>query len=68
MLKKLATLREAKGYTQRQLAKAIGVGPSTIAMYETGRRVPSLPVARRIARCFGESVDAIVFDAEAHIA
>lgn len=57
----LSRLREQRNLTQRQLAIALGIAPSSIAMYETGARTPSLKKAKDIASYFGVSVDEIVF-------
>ena len=38
----LRDLRNEKNLSQRQLAKRVGVNASTIALYETGDRLPSL--------------------------
>jgi len=57
----LASLRKKKKLTQRSLAEIICVSPSTIAMYETGKRTPSLLKAKEIAKCFGVNVEDISF-------
>ncbi|WP_395111278.1 Scr1 family TA system antitoxin-like transcriptional regulator [Actinomadura sp. SCN-SB] len=44
--KELAHAREAAGLTGKQLAEAIYVAPSTIGMWETGKRVPKLKELR----------------------
>ena len=46
----LKELREARGFSQRQLADKIGV-------YETGERMPSFETLLRIRRLFGVSAD-----------
>lgn len=62
--KSLRERRMQEGLSQRELAKALGVAASTVAHYETGRRTPSLPLARKIADFFGVSLDALRFEAE----
>lgn len=57
----LSRLREQRNLTQRQLAIELGIAPSSIAMYETGARSPSLKKARYIATYFGVAVDEIIF-------
>ena len=52
-------LREAKGLTQEQLAKKMGVSRQTIISIETGRYNPSLILAHRIAREFGKYIEDI---------
>lgn len=41
--------RKSRGMTQRDLAKALGVVPSTIAQYETGARKPDIVTLKKIA-------------------
>lgn len=48
--------------TQRELARLLGVDPSTVANWEIGRRVPSLKMAKAISRIFDVMVEDIVFD------
>lgn len=57
----LASLRASKNMTQRELAKAINVAPSAIAMYETGDRTPTLDKAKEIAQFFSVPVESIFF-------
>jgi transcriptional regulator with XRE-family HTH domain len=53
----IQTLREAKGLTQRDLAKKTGVTPGYIAQLEMGaRKNPSLEVLRRLAKALGVPV------------
>lgn len=44
----LKTIRVTAGMTQEEVAKAVRVAPSTYAMYEQGRRTPSVKVASAI--------------------
>jgi putative transcriptional regulator len=44
--------------TQQQLADKVGVTRQTIIAIEAGKYAPSLPLAFRIARAFGVSVEA----------
>ncbi len=43
--------------TQQNLAERVGVTRQTIIALESGRYAPSLPLAVRIARVFGVSVE-----------
>lgn len=43
--------------TQQQLADKVGVTRQTIIAVEAGKYAPSLPLAFRIARAFGVSVE-----------
>lgn len=47
--RRVAEARKAKGYTQEQLAEAIGVEPVTLSRQETGDRALSLSNLARIA-------------------
>lgn len=47
------------GLTQQQLAEAVGVSRQTIIAIESGRYCPSLEVALKIARVFGQPVEAV---------
>lgn len=50
-------LRTGAGFTQEELADAVGVSRQTIISIERGRYVPSLALALKIARHFGCSTD-----------
>lgn len=50
MLAELKALREARGMALEDLAKAAGVSPAYLAMFEQGERVPSLPIRRALAQ------------------
>jgi putative transcriptional regulator len=52
-------LRNAQGWTQEQLAKAVGVSRQSINSIERDRYVPSLPLALTFAKVFGCSTDQI---------
>lgn len=53
-------LRDAHDHmTQQALADAVGVSRQTIIAIEQGRYSPSLEVALRIARAFGEPVERV---------
>ena len=50
----ISKLREAKGMTQRDLARNARVTPGYVAQLETGlRKNPSVPVLRRLAKALG---------------
>jgi putative transcriptional regulator len=55
--------RQARGLRQEDLARAVNVSRQTINAIETGRYLPSLPLAIALARYFGASVEE-VFDAD----
>ena len=52
-------LRNDRGWTQQQLADAVGVSRQSINSIECNRYVPSLPLALTFARVFGRSTDEI---------
>jgi len=52
-------LRLRRGWTQQQLAEAVGVSRQSINSIERDRYVPSLPLALTFARVFGAAVDEI---------
>ena len=52
-------LREARGLTQAQLGKALGVSRQSVNSIEKGRYDPSLPLAIAIACFFGRAVEEI---------
>ncbi|MBN1170589.1 MAG: helix-turn-helix transcriptional regulator [Micromonosporaceae bacterium] len=43
-------LREARGWSQTQLAHAAGMTQSAVARFEAGGTVPTLPVLERLAQ------------------
>lgn len=55
-------LRESRGLSQGQLAEELHVSRQTINAIETGRYLPSLPLAFAIARYFGRSLEEIFHD------
>ncbi len=52
-------LRNALGWTQEQLASAVGVSRQSVNSIERHRYVPSLPLALTFARVFGCPLDQI---------
>ena len=57
----IATLREARGLTQRDLAKKAKVTAAYVAMIETGvRKNPSLVILKRLAKALGVPVTALL--------
>ena len=54
-------LRQERGISQADLAEAMGVSRQTIISIENERYIASLPLAYRIARYFGKTIEE-VFD------
>jgi len=52
-------LRIARGWTQQELADAVGVSRQSINSIERERYVPSLPLALTFAKVFGITTDEI---------
>lgn len=52
-------LRSQRGWTQAELAVRLKVTRNSVNAVETGRYEPSLTLALRIARLFGEPVEDI---------
>lgn len=48
----IRTMRKSRAMTQEDLAKAIGQSPSSITMYETGRREPDFETLEALADVF----------------
>ncbi len=59
ILNRVKELRSARGWTQEQLAQAVGVSRQSINSIERDRYVPSLELALIFARVFGCSTDQI---------
>jgi putative transcriptional regulator len=59
IINRVRELRVERGWTQQQLADAVGVSRQSINSIECDRYVPSLPLALSFARVFGVSTDEI---------
>jgi len=55
----LKAFRESRSWTQAKLADQLGVSRQTVNALETGRYDPALPLAFRIAKLFGQPIEAI---------
>lgn len=54
---RIAALRKHANMSQAELARALQVSPSTVGMYEQGRREPSAATLVTLARIFQVSTD-----------
>jgi transcriptional regulator with XRE-family HTH domain len=54
---RLATLREARGLTQQQLADAAGLHRTQINRLEMGHWQPRLPTLRKLAAALGVGIE-----------
>ncbi len=62
MNNRLRQLREQRGWSQAALAERLEVSRQTVNALETGKYDPSLPLAFRIARLFGQPIESIFID------
>ena len=65
MNNRLKVLRAEHDWSQAQLAEQLGVSRQTVNALETGRYDPSLPLAFKIARVFGQPIESIFSDDKA---
>lgn len=63
MKNRLRVLRAEREWSQAALAERLEVSRQTVNAIETGKYDPGLPLAFRIARLFGQSIEQ-VFDPE----
>jgi putative transcriptional regulator len=62
MKNRLKELRAERGWSQADLAERLDVARQSVNAIETGKYDPSLPLAFKIARLFGKSIEAIFED------
>ena len=62
MKNRLRVLRAERGWSQAELGGRIGVSRQAVNAIETGKHDPSLPLAFRLARLFGMSIEEIFED------
>jgi putative transcriptional regulator len=65
MNNRLRNLRAERGWSQQALAEKLEVSRQSVNAIETGKYDPSLPLAFRIARIFGLTIEQIFEDASA---
>ena len=59
MRNEVRQLRGERGLAEAELAAALEVSRQTVNSIETGRYIPSLPLAIALARYFGRSVEEV---------
>lgn len=64
MRNRLRVLRAERGWSQAELGGRLGVSRQAVNAIETGKHDPSLPLAFRLARLFGMSIEEIFEDGE----
>ncbi len=67
MRNRLKVLRAERDWSQADLAQHLAVSRQTVNAIETGKSDPSLPLAFRVARLFGRSIE-FVFEPDADFA
>ena len=63
---RLKQLRRHQRISQRALSDLCGLGKNAIARYESGDRVPTLPVLEAIADYFGITLDDLAGRGQIH--
>jgi putative transcriptional regulator len=67
MKNRLKVLRAERDWSQADLATRLGVSRQAVNAVETGKYDPSLPLAFKLARVFGMSIEEIFEDEEARV-
>jgi len=62
MKNRITHLRAERSWTQADLAQRVSVSRQTINAIETGKFDPSLPLAFRLAKLFGLSIEEVFVD------
>jgi putative transcriptional regulator len=62
MKNRLKVLRAERDWSQADLAEKLQVSRQTVNALETGKYDPSLPLAFKIARLFGQPIETIFQD------
>lgn len=64
MKNRLKVLRAERSWSQQDLADRLDVSRQSVNAIETGKYDPSLPLAFKIARLFGQPIEAIFHELE----
>ena len=62
MRNRLRELRAERGWSQQYLAEKLEVSRQSVNAIETGKYDPSLPLAFKLARLFGQRIEEIFQD------
>jgi transcriptional regulator with XRE-family HTH domain len=57
----LKAARVNKGYTQKEVAKLIGVSKETLSNYERGLTHPNISIVKKIEKLYDVSYDEFIF-------
>lgn len=55
--RRIKNLRKKVGLTQKQLADKLNIAPSTVAMYEAGKRDPDTETVKMMSKIFDVTTD-----------
>ena len=61
---RILALRMRNKMTQAQLAKVLNISPSTLGMYEQGRRMPGIDTLVKLSDYFHVSLDYLITGSE----
>ena len=61
---RIALLRRSIGINQQQLAEKLHISPSTVGMYEQGRRTPNVEILVQLSRIFNVSLYYLITGSE----
>lgn len=59
-MKTIADYRKERGLSQENMGKALGVGQSAVAMWETGENLPRADKLPQLAEILGCSIDELM--------
>lgn len=62
MRKKLIELRKGNNLSQEQMANFLGISRAFYGMIETGKRNPTLNLAKKIAEIFKVDIEEVFFE------
>lgn len=62
--KKLKTLRELAGMSQKDLADKVGISTVMISQYENGKKMPGRDTLKKLAAVFGTSTSDLLGDSQ----
>lgn len=64
-MKNLRKIRRARDMTQQDLARKLGVTQATVALWESGKTNPTVPMLPRIAKELNCTIDELISEKEA---
>lgn len=62
--KRLEALRGER--TREEVARAVGISPSAVAMYELGERIPRDGIKIALANYYGVGIESLFYGPEVH--